>query len=125
MTYDGTRHPHGGVVPAKKKTPTEPMRIVYAKDSSFRALDRATRGMTPQERSAFVRDMMRYIEATKDAQPEAKSTALKGDGEPEPEAASSKANAIFRRMAKLPTPMAPEVDPHLGIGSKAKRKQPK
>jgi hypothetical protein len=92
-------------MPPKRTPPGEPMRVVYAKDPVFRSLDRATKGMTPSERVDFIRNMMKSIDAQRvadEAQAEAKDVV------PKAQTASEKANAIFRRMAKLPTPMAPD-----------------
>jgi hypothetical protein len=92
-------------MPNKRTPPGEPMRVVYAKDPAFRALDRATKGMTPSERVDFSRNMIKSIDAQRVAdEAQAGVTAVVS----KTQTASREANAIFNRMAKLPTPMAPD-----------------
>lgn len=61
--------------------------------------------LPPQQRVAFISDLTRGIEDSKVAEAQSKPVKLHDDTE------SDEANAIFARMAKLPTPMAPDAVP--------------
>ncbi|AMO23927.1 hypothetical protein GCM10027034_19870 [Ramlibacter solisilvae] len=93
---------------SKKRSTDDPPRVIDPNAPHFQPLAELTVGMTPQQRAKYKIEFVRKLGAAPSA---VISEAMRLNAQPPTsESTSDEAMAIFRKMAKLPTPMAADPD---------------